>query len=99
VNENVCFSDAGTSSTAVSSEANSPQVERHVIQPIQETVSSPQYQVFGDTPIQETVPSPQYQVIGDTAHTGDCIQSTVSGNLVIQPTQETVSSSKYQVIQ
>jgi len=38
-------SDAGTSSTAVSSEANSPQVERHILSPLQETVSSPQYQV------------------------------------------------------
>jgi hypothetical protein len=38
-------SDAGTNSTALSSGSPSPQMERHVIPPIAETVSSPQYQV------------------------------------------------------
>jgi len=37
-------SEAGTNSTALSSGASSPQVERHVIRPV-ETVASPQYQV------------------------------------------------------
>lgn len=37
-------SEAGTNSTALSSGANSPQIERHVIRPA-ETVASPQYQV------------------------------------------------------
>jgi len=37
-------SEAGTNSTALSSGASSPQVQRHVIRPL-ETVSSPQYQV------------------------------------------------------
>ena len=47
-------SDAGTNSTALSSGANSPQLERHIIpamsrarqaRPHPETVASPQYQV------------------------------------------------------
>lgn len=38
-------SDAGTNSTALSSGSPSPQMERHVISKIAETVSSPQYQV------------------------------------------------------
>jgi len=38
-------SDAGTNSTALSSGPSSPQLQRHVIPPIVETVSSPQYQI------------------------------------------------------
>lgn len=38
-------SDAGTNSTTLSSGASSPQLQRHVIPPIVETVSSPQYQI------------------------------------------------------
>lgn len=47
------FSDAGTNSTALSSGANSPQLQRYVLQaPIkqvtrkQDTIASPQYQVM-----------------------------------------------------
>ena len=64
--ELLLFSDAGTNSTAVSSEANSPTVERHVIQPIQETIASPQYQVastqYQGASTQYQVASIQYQV-------------------------------------
>jgi len=38
-------SDAGTNSTTLSSGASSPQIPRHVIPPIVETVASPQYQI------------------------------------------------------
>ena len=53
----VICSEAGTNSTALSSGANSPQLERHVIpamgvsrqtRPHPETVASPQYQVRSD---------------------------------------------------
>ena len=49
----ISFSDAGTNSTALSSGANSPQLQRYVLQaPIkqvtrkQDTIASPQYQVM-----------------------------------------------------
>merc|ERR1711874_489198 len=38
-------SDAGTNSTPLSSGASSPQLQRHTIPPIVETVQSPQYQI------------------------------------------------------
>merc|ERR1712020_670430 len=38
-------SDAGTNSTTLSSGASSPQIQRHVLPPVVETVASPQYQI------------------------------------------------------
>lgn len=38
-------SEAGTNSTVVSSKASTPEIERHVIRPIETVVASPQYQV------------------------------------------------------
>ena len=50
----------------VSSKASTPEIERHVIRPIETVVASPQYQVSEVASPQyqvSVVASPQYQVI------------------------------------
>ena len=68
------FSEAGTNSTALSSGANSPQLERHVIPAMShhvarhvphtrqhpETVSSPQYQVTTNPPLHGNIFNVKY---------------------------------------